>query len=337
MLPRMPVQTTCVGSWPIPFGKRLALKRYYAGQLSDAEAHDLLQQAAQISMDEMIACGLDQIMGGEVFAPDFVHHVPPRLSGLDTLSKRDTRKGYGGIGRYQIVGDISAPRGTGHALAYRRERAIESRLDKAAVPSPLTMTLGLERDPRLAEQLPNYAEVVRAEVLDMIDAGVREVQLDAPVEATAMVNASLEVEEILESLTVPFRDQGGITRSIHFCLGDISRKPGTEIQNLVSLIPLIQALEGYIDRVHVECSYAGQWADRAMLADLPESMQIIAGIADVKRSPQSVDALREKIESLLAVVPEERLLVSSSCGCGRVPHDEAIRLMRNLVKAAGGD
>ena len=27
----------------------------------------------------------------------------------------------------------------------------------------------------------------------------------------------------------------------------------------------------------------------------------------------------------------------TSCGCGRVPHDEAIRLLRNLVKAAGGE
>ena len=44
--------------------------------------------------------------------------------------------------------------------------------------------------------------------------------------------------------------------------------------------------------------------------------------------------LREKIEQLVDVIPAERLLVSTSCGVGRVPHDEAIRLMRNLVKAA---
>lgn len=332
----MAIRTTCVGSWPIPFGKRLELKRYYARELSDIEAHDLLQQAARISMDEMLACGLDQIMGGEVFGPDFVHHVPPRLSGLKTLSARDPSRGYQGIGRYQIIGDISAPNGTGHALAYRRERAIEAQLDKAAVPSPLTMTLGMEQDPRLAEQIPNYARMVEAEVLDMVDAGAGEVQLDCPVEATAMADQTHSVEQVLESLSVPFQSVSGITRSIHFCLGDISRKPGTEVQNLISLVPLIQALEGHVDRVHIECSYAGQWADRGMLADVPDSIQIIAGIADVKRSPQGVDELREKIESLLDVVPEDRLLVSSSCGCGRVPHDEAIRLMRNLVKAAGG-
>ena len=76
---------------------------------------------------------------------------------------------------------------------------------------------------------------------------------------------------------------------------------------------------------------------RIMLADLPDSMEIIAGIADVKSPPQKVEELQEKIDRLLEVVPENRLLVSSSCGCGRVPHDEAIRLMRNLVKAAKGN
>ena len=35
----MPIRTTVVGSWPIPFGQRLELKRYYAGETSDEDAH----------------------------------------------------------------------------------------------------------------------------------------------------------------------------------------------------------------------------------------------------------------------------------------------------------
>lgn len=288
-------------------------------------------------MDEQIACGLDQIMGGEVFAPDFVHHVPPRLAGLRTLRRREPSRGYEGVGRYEIDGDIRAPAGTGHALAYRRERAIEPSLDKAALPSPLTMTVGLTADPRLEKQMDNLAAVVEAEVLDMVEAGAREVQLDAPSEAIAMAHATRPLEEIVHWLGAPFRTNPDVRRTVHFCLGDISRKPATQVQNLRSLIPLIQALEGRIDRVHLECSYAGQWEDRGLLARVPDSIEIIAGIADVKTRPQPVEELRARIDALLEVVPEERLLVSSSCGCGRVPHDEAIRLMRNLVKAAAGE
>ena len=98
----------------------------------------------------------------------------------------------------------------------------------------------------------------------------------------------------------------------------------------------MQALEGKIDRVHFECSYAGQWAAREVLGDIPDSIEVIAGIADVKNTSPSatVEDLSEKISLLLKVIPADRLLVSTSCGCGRVPHDEAIRLVRNLVKAA---
>ncbi len=328
------VRTTTVGSWPIPFGQRLELKRYYQGELSDTQADDVLRTAARVAMDEQIACGLDQIMGGEVFAPDFVHHVPPRLAGLKTVRRRDPSKGQEGIGQYEISGDVSAPNGTGHALAFRRESALEPRLDKAAIPSPRTMTLSFASDAKLAAQMENISRMVEVEVLDMVAAGAREVQLDAPSEALAMAHETTPVPEVVRWLTYPFRSRPDVCRTVHFCLGDISRKPSTQVQNLRSLIPLLQALEGEIDRAHLECSYAGQWEDRRLLSEVPESIEIIAGIANVKSSPQPVEELRAMIDALREVLPADRLLVSSSCGCGRVPHDEAIRLMRNLVKAA---
>ena len=332
----MPIRTTVVGSWPIPFGQRLELKCYYAGELSDEEANGLLQTAARIAMDEQIACGLDQIMGGEVFAPDFLHHIPPRLDGLETLAPRITSRGQQGIGRYQVVGKVTAPRGTGHAKAWRREREIEPRLDKASVPSPLTIGGGFVTDDDASEagHLNDLIDVVQDEISDMVANGLQEIQLDAPGEAIGLVSGNRSVDSLLALVKEPLQPALGITRTIHFCLGDIARKPSIEVQNLRALIPFIQQLEGVVDRVHVECSYSGQWEEHGLLAELPDSMQVIAGIADVKSKPAPVTELREKIEQLVDVIPPERLLVSTSCGVGRVPHDEAIRLMRNLVKAA---
>ncbi len=332
----MAIRTTVVGSWPIPFGQRLELKRYYAGEYTDEAADGLLRTAARIAMDEQIACGLDQIMGGEVFAPDFLHHIPPRLDGLETLAPRITAQGQQGVGRYRVIGKVSAPHGTGHAKAWRREREIEPRLDKASVPSPLTIGGGFVTDEEAGESthLDDLIEVVQDEINDMVDNGLREIQLDAPSEAVGLVSGTRSADDLLPLVARPLEPAAEIIRTIHFCLGDIARKPSIEVQNLRALIPFIQQLEGVVDRVHVECSYAGQWAEHGLLADLPESMEIIAGIADVKSKPASVTSLREKIEQLSSVVSPERLLVSSSCGVGRVPHDEAIRLMRNLVKAA---
>ena len=329
----MPIRTTVVGSWPIPFGQRLELKRYYAGELSDEEASIVLQAAARIAMDEQIACGLDQIMGGEVFAPDFLHHIPPRLDGLETLAPRITSKGQQGVGRYRVIGKLTAPIGTGHAKAWRREQEIEPRLDKASVPSPLTIGGGFSA-PADAAHMSDLIAIVQDEIADMVEHGLEEIQLDAPGEAIGMVSERQTVDELVPLVAASLEPAAGIRRTIHFCLGDIARRPSIEVQNLHALMPLIQRLDEIVDRVHVECSYAGQWDEHSLLAEAPDSMEIIAGIADVKSRPAPVTELREKIEALTDVLPVERLLVSSSCGCGRVPHDEAIRLTRNLVKAA---
>jgi len=328
------VRTTVVGSWPIPPSLKRQLTAYYRGALTDEQAHDVLQAAARIAMDEQRACGLDQIMGGEVFAPDFVHHVPARLAGVTCLKARDHRAGYEGIARYRIDGTVSAPRGTGHALAFRREKAIEPGLDKAAVPSPLTIAIPFLGDSRVEEQLPQFAAIVEHEVLDMVAAGAAEVQLDAPAEAVQLVMGVRRAEDILPWLLHPFRRAAGVRRTVHFCLGHMGRRPFTQEQNLHALLPLLQQLDGRIDRIHLECSYAGQWNERNLLARVPASIEIIAGIADVKGQVQSVDELRAKMDVLVAVVPPPRLLVSSSCGCGRCTPEQARTLMGNLVTAA---
>lgn len=329
----MSIRTTVVGSWPIPFGQRAKLKQYYAGELTDEEADPILAAAARIAMDEQIACGLDEIMGGEVFAPDFLHHVPPRLDGLKTIRARDTSKGYDGVGIYEVTGKISAPIGTGHAKAFRRESAIEPGLQKASVPSPLTIGGGFRSKHRQAH-LKDMIEIVSREIADMVEAGAKEIQLDAPAEAIGLVMGNSSVDELLPLVREPLLAARNVRRCIHFCLGDISRRTATQEQNLRNLLPFIQQLDGVVDRVHIECSYPGQWNEIHILDQLPDSMQIIAGIADVKSAPASEEALRDKILQLLEILPADRLLLSSSCGCGRVPHDEAIRLMRNLVKAS---
>ena len=288
----MPIRTTVVGSWPIPFGQRLELKRYYAGELSDEEANGLLQTAARIAMDEQVACGLDQIMGGEVFAPDFLHHIPPRLDGLETLAPRITSRGQQGVGRYQVVGKVTAPRGTGHAKAWRREREIEPRLDKASVPSPLTIGGGFVTDQDASESghMNDLIEVVQDEIADMVQNGLEEIQLDAPGEAINLVSERETADALLPLVKEPLEPASAITRERSTSASATSpANPRSRCKTCARLIPFIQQLEGIVDRVHVECSYSGQWQEHGLLAELPESMQIIAGIADVKSTARARD------------------------------------------------
>ena len=109
-----------------------------------------------------------------------------------------------------------------------------------------------------------------------------------------------------------------VRRTVHFCLGDIARAPSTQVQNLRSLLPLVQALDGHVDRAHLECSYAGQWDERSLLADVPESIEVIAGIGDVKSPPAPVGHYAARVGELLDVVPRlvcwwRRRAVAGAC------------------------
>ena len=74
----------------------------------------------------------------------------------------------------------------------------------------------------------------------------------------------------------------------------------------------------HIDLVVLELSLPEQWADRRLLRDIDERMEIAAGIVDVKSSRvQTVDELAFMTEDLLGVLPPERLLLCPSCGFGR--------------------
>jgi methionine synthase II (cobalamin-independent) len=84
------------------------------------------------------------------------------------------------------------------------------------------------------------------------------------------------------------------------------------------LLPTVQHLTGRIDRVVLELSPPEQWSDRHLLSDVDGSLEIVAGIVDVKGSRnQTLDELAFITEDLLHVLPPERLLLCPSCGFGR--------------------
>jgi methionine synthase II (cobalamin-independent) len=331
------VTTVALGSWPPPFGLRPRLRPFWRGEVGedDGAVVTALTAAARIAMDEMLACELEEIAGGEVFAPDFVHTVPPRLGGLEAIAARDVAAGQRGVGRYRITGPVTAPDGLGHARAFRRESAIEPSLRRASVPSPFTIAISFPDDPQLDAAMDDLIAIVRSEVQDLAAAGATEIQVDAPAESIAAAHGARPADQLARWIAEPFEGlAAGVTRSVHFCLGDIARKPSTQVQNLRSLVPVAEALDGRVARILLECSYAGQWAERDLLARFPPSLRIVAGIGDVKSTPAPVEDYAQRIDALLEVIGGDRLGVSASCGSGRMPPDDAITLNRNLVKAA---
>ena len=204
------------------------------------------------------------------------------------------------------------------------------------MPSPLTIGGGFRAAPEI-RHLADLVAIVQDEIREMIDAGLQEIQLDAPAEAVGLGMETRGVEELVSLVAEPLQPAEGIRRTIHLCLGDISRTTATTQQNLHSLPAPHPGLGRSCRPGARRVSYDGQWNERAVLREIPDSMEVIAGIADVKSEPASERSLRDKIGALLDLLPRNASSFSVVMWLWSRRFwrpRRRIRLMRNLVKAA---
>ena len=311
------IRTTVVGSWPPAAEFIPALEAYHQGQLAADEIEVLLRQVARQAIAEQCLCGLHEYTGGETSADTFILHFPAPLTGIEPTEDREA---WGNRGTYRVVGPLAAPKGLGIATAFQRERALDANITKVTLPGPSEITMRIEPVEERRATWPAVIELIRTEMQTCIDLGATDIQLDLPHVAMGLVDdkdgwTTESAAALIRSIFVGFT---GIRRSIHFCYGDFMAQSWTTNRTFHPLLPTIQALDGVIDRVVLEFSLPEQWAERALLTQIPNSIEVAAGIIDVK-SPviETVADVVAKIQELLRYVPAERLLICPSCGLGR--------------------
>jgi 5-methyltetrahydropteroyltriglutamate--homocysteine methyltransferase len=289
----------------------------------------VLRESAAIAMDDQREAGLDEWTGGETSTDSFILHLPRRLSGL----KRIDRSAWGGRGSFQLEGTLAAPRGLGYAEAFVREREIDPALVRVCLPGPSELVMMISDPPR-DRLIPDALELIRAEIGDLIAAGAEYIQVDLPHVAMALADRRMEVQQAHDLVRTIF-DGVHATRAIHLCYGDFEARSWVENRELAPLIPFLATLGGVVDRIVLELSLPEQWAQRKMLAEVPDSVEVAAGIVDVK-SPvvEPRYEIRARLDSLLTILPAERLLVCPSCGFGRRPRAIAQPKIRAMVDAA---
>lgn len=326
------IRTTVVGSWPPAQIFADGLQRYHHGDLSPHQAEEFLKEVAAIAIEQQRSCGLDEYTGGETSADYFILHFPRVLSGIEPT---ENRKAWDDRGTYRLTGPLGAPQGLGLANAFQRERALDPAIRKVTIPGPSEIIMMIEVGEDRPHALAQAVELIRAEMQACIALGASDIQLDLPHVAMGLVDDeewnTQSATELVATILTGFT---GIRRSIHFCYGDFSAKTWTDNRNFHALLPTIQALDGIVDRVVLEFSLPEQWAERALLAEIPASIEVAAGIVDVK-SPvvESPQELVEKIEALLLYVPAGRLLICPSCGFGRRNEKMALHKTAAMVEA----
>ncbi len=328
------IRTTVVGSWPLPEMYRDRLQQYYRGVLPAMLIKPTLTGAAEVAIREQKAAGVTQFMGGELFAEVFIQHLPRQLTGVRLLKPQAAElKVYTDVAEYEIVEDINAPHGLGYVDGFRREVQVDPALEKVSVPGPLEVLSHLRPLEKAQAQLPRAIEIVNREMKALAALGAREIQLDIPFIAVRSVLGDLPPAQAVAMVAQSFAGVSAI-KTIHCCLGDLGSQSVLTVHNLQALMPFVQQLGGIVDKVHLECSHPGQWADRACLRDISKDMEVVAGLVDVKSPVETTDAITDHIEELLRLVEPERLWIAPSCGFGRRTTEIAIGKLSRMVEAA---
>jgi 5-methyltetrahydropteroyltriglutamate--homocysteine methyltransferase len=242
-------------------------------------------------------------------------------------------KTYTDVAEYEIVDELNAPHGLGYVDGFRRESQIDPALEKVSVPGPLELLSHLRPIESAQAQLPRAIDIVNREIRALASLGAREIQLDVPFIAVRSVLGHITPQQAIDLVTQSFAGVRA-TKTIHCCLGDLGSQSAVTVHNLQALMPFVNQLSGVIDKVHLECSHPGQWADRACLRDIPKDMEVVAGIVDVKGPVETTESITEHVKELLRLIEPERLWIAPSCGFGRRTTEVAIGKLSRMVEAA---
>jgi 5-methyltetrahydropteroyltriglutamate--homocysteine methyltransferase len=322
-----PIQTTVVGSYPIP------------SWLAALPSAVNLRDATLVVLKTQELAGIDVVSDGELSRFDVNHpetngmidyFVRP-LEGVRTALTRaeleEFRRQPGMGFRTQPAGVVGGKMGEGTLnlpAAYARVKGLSARPLKFTVTSPYMLARTLldahYRDRRAL--LMDLADVLRRQV-QTIDAAV--VQVDEANLPGTPGDGPLAAEAINHVL-------GGVRgeKAVHLCFGNYG---GQTIQRGLfrELLPFFNALD--CDHLVLEFARRGS-EELAVFRDLKPSVALGVGVVDIKDNEvESADEIARRIEyAVKGLGPERVRWVHPDCGFWMLHRSVADRKMRALVE-----
>jgi 5-methyltetrahydropteroyltriglutamate--homocysteine methyltransferase len=328
--------TSLVGSYPQPDWLidrgRLASRlppRVRATELWRVEPAYLEQaqdDATLLAIRAQERAGLDIVTDGEARRESYSNRFATALDGVDldnpgTVTGRDGRPNP--VPR--VVGEIRR-RHPVEVKDLRFLRANTDRTVKITVPGPFTMAQQAQDDHYGSPEAlaMGYAEVVNAEVKELLAAGADIVQLDEP-----WLQAHPD-EAHKYGVKVVNRALEGVsgTTAVHLCFGYaaiVHDRPAG-----YSFLPELADCD--CDQISIETAQSR--LDCSVLAELT-GKTIILGVLDLNdttvETPETVIA---RVQRALPYVPAERLVLAPDCGMKYLPPDVAFGKLSALTRAA---
>jgi 5-methyltetrahydropteroyltriglutamate--homocysteine methyltransferase len=287
------------------------------------EAQD---DATRLAILDQERAGLDIVTDGEMRRESYSNRFATALEGVDVDNPGTA---LDRSGHPNPVPRVVGPVARRHPVQVRDAEfllAHTSRTTKMTVPGPFTMSQQAQDDYYGSPDAVGmaYADAVREEIVDLLEAGVDVVQVDEPY-MQARPEAAREY-----GLDVLKRATDGIdgTLAVHICFGYaaiIHDRPSG-----YSFLPELAATD--CEQVSIETAQSGLALD---VLDSLGAKTIILGVLDLSTADvETPDTVAERIRRAFPHADAARLIAAPDCGMKYLPRDAAFAKLQALVAGA---
>jgi 5-methyltetrahydropteroyltriglutamate--homocysteine methyltransferase len=323
-----PFATTTIGSFPQTTENRKARAAFTRGEIDRAAYDGFLRAEIErvIRLQEQI--GLDVLVHGEAERNDMVQYFAEHLDGF-AVTENGWVQSYGTRATRPSIlwGDVSRPAPiTVEWSSYAQ--SLTERLVKGMLTGPVTILAWsfVRDDQPLGDTAAQVALALRDEIDDLVEAGIRLVQVDEPALRELLPLDRDRQPAYLEWSVGAFRlATGGAAPEVqihtHLCYSEFGEIIDA-VDGLDADVTSIEAARSRMDVVEP-------------LGDHGYSRGIGPGVYDI-HSPRvpSVEEQTELIRIAASRIPGEQLWVNPDCGLKTRGYEETVASLTNLVRAA---
>ena len=333
-IPRRPLQTTVIGSYPFPGWLEFASA--HLDQFGQADIEELRNDAVIAAVHDQLAAGLDVITDGEQTRYDFNLSFYGRLEGLDPTSSVSRRFGppaHDQRGKYRLTGTLGSKHGLGAVEEFKllQKIAPPGPILKASVPGPYTLSGRISPGGPYKSRwdvTEALIPIVRDELQGLVEAGCHEITLDEPsMSCYAHREDPRRFVEIFAETIKPIA--GRCRLSTHLCFGNYKGR-AVGLRRYAPLFPAFFALP--VDEMHLEMA-SREFSEIEVIREITNrGIDAAIGIIDVKsyyiESPGDV---ADRVRLCLKYAPRERLSFAPDCGLSQTARWAARQKLTNMV------
>ncbi len=345
----MPLTTTTLGAYPKP--DYVPTPSWFdspEAQANPSQAYQLYLQNLPENIEEILVkatheviqlqvdCGIDIPTDGEIRRENYIYYQCRNFQGFDfeNLTKLSLRNGAWEAEVPTISGKIEA----GEPILpsdYQIAQAATQNPIKITLPGPLTIvgsTANIYYDDP-AKLGADLAKALNREVLALVEAGCKWIQIDEPVFARtpepALDYGFANLEQCFDG--VP----DDVTKVVHMCCGYPRFLDDHEYEKADRNVyfKLADAIDqSCIDAISIEDAHV--YNDLTLLEKFQNTAVLFGSIAIAKSRVEPVEEIANRLNQALQHIDADRLIVAPDCGLGFLTQELTIQKLTNMSKAA---